>query len=97
MNLQLKKLFNKYNKKYFRNKLKISDIRFGRSLGLGETNFLKPFPSIVIVPALKQSKRILKIVLLHEMVHVFGIHDHGPRFIHRIHKLVRQGAYNDLL
>ena len=97
MNLQLKKLFDKYNKKYFKNKLKISDIRFGKSLGLGQTDYNKQFPSITIIPQLKKSNRILKIVLLHEMIHVLGIDNHGPKFIRRVHRLVRQGAYDDLL
>lgn len=98
MDKRLKKLFNFYNREYFDCKLRISDIRWGKSLGLAETTYLEPaFPIITLTHPLKKLNRILRIVLLHEMVHVSGIHDHGPKFIKRIHRLVKQGVYDNLL
>ena len=95
-------VFRKYNRLYFDNKVKVSDVRFGRirPKGAGETSFFSDCPPIITVDRqLMSHGRFVRMVLLHEMVHASAHHDvaHGPKFVKRIKRLVRQGAYDDLL
>ena len=96
-------VFMYYNRKYFGGKLKVSDLRLKKMSHLiaGETTFYEGgvHPSIVINEALTNWGRCVRIVLLHEMAHISLPKDaeHGPRFKRRIRRLVKQGAYDDLL
>lgn len=98
--ISLDSLFKLYNRKYFNNKLKISGIRFGRLKYLGETVFFdKAAPIITISNKLKAFGfgRIIHLVLLHEMIHAEGNLNHNKKFIKSIRKLVRLGAYDNIL
>jgi hypothetical protein len=96
-------VFMYYNRKYFGGKLKLSDLRLKKMshLTAGETTFYEGGvpPAIYINKALTNWGRCVRIVLLHEMAHVsLPQHvEHGPRFKRRIRRLVKQGAYDDLL
>ena len=91
-----------YNRKYFGGKIKLSNLELVRMshLTAGETTFYDDQPpSIKINKALANWGRCVRIVLLHEMAHA-SLHpdvEHGSKFIKRICKLFRQGAYDDLL
>jgi predicted metal-dependent hydrolase len=96
----LPQVFKQYNRKYFGNKLNISAIDFGKPTyhAHAETTFFDSAdPIITINTRLMNSGRLVRIVLLHEMVHVSGCMNHGRAFVRHIKKLVRLGAYDDLL
>lgn len=100
--ITLDSAFRRYNRLYFQNKVKVSAVRFGRTVpkGSGETSFFdNADPVITIDRGLKNFARLTCIVLLHEMVHAMEppILDHGPKFINRKKLLIKQGAYDDLL
>lgn len=102
MRMTLRSLFNRYNRKYFSGKLQVSDVRFGRVQGSthADTTFLESAaPIVTLGKHLKDTTRFLHMVLLHEMTHVdLGpAAGHGPKFVKRMRKLVRQGAFDDLL
>jgi hypothetical protein len=67
---------------------------------MGETTFYdgQP-PSITLNKVLTSFGSYSRLVLLHEMTHVsLPINvGHDKRFIRRIHRLVKQGAYDELL
>jgi hypothetical protein len=42
-------------------------------------------------------KKLARQVLLHEMIHVMGIKAHNDAFTAAIHRLVKAGAFNDLI
>ena len=96
-------MFMYYNRKYFEGKLRLQDLGLKRMtlLDAGYTQFHEGGvpPAIYINKALTKWRRCVRIVLLHEMVHVsLPQHvEHGPRFKRRIRQLVKQGAYDDLL
>jgi hypothetical protein len=100
----LPEVFDKYNQKYFRGKLKISGIRFGKVGGrsAAETTFFSDCaPIITINRGLITRGRFCRIAVLHEMAHV-SLPDavavnHGPEFKKVIRRLVSRGAYDDLL
>jgi hypothetical protein len=100
--MTLRNLFKRFNRKYFANRLNVSDIRFGRVAGkaYGETSFFVDCPPIItLAESLENQRRFSWMVLLHEMAHV----DLGPecghdeKFQKRMRKLVRQGAFDQLL
>lgn len=98
----LDRAFQEYNKKYFDGKLKISGIVFKKLKdgSHGATVFLPGAdPAILISVKLRNSGRLVRIVLLHEMTHCMDTHDigHGPKFQKRIKRLFRLGAYDGLL
>jgi len=98
----LASVFRKYNRLYFNNKVKVSDVRFGRirPKGAGETSFFSDCPPIITIDReLMHFGRFACMVLLHEMVHASMHHNvgHGPKFVRRIKRLVKQGAYDNLL
>ena len=100
--MTLRNLFKRFNRKYFANRLSVSDIRFGKLRGkaYGETSFLLDCdPIITLASSLKDQRRFSWMVLLHEMAHVdLGAEaGHGPKFIKRMRKLVEQGAFDSLL
>ena len=96
-------MFMYYNRKYFEGKLRLQDLGLKRMtlLDAGYTQFHEGGvpPAIYINKALTKWGRCVRIVLLHEMVHVsLPWHvEHGQRFKRRIRQLVKQGAYDDLL
>lgn len=96
-------VFMYYNRRYFGGKLKLSDLCLKKMshLTAGETTFYEGgiHPSIAINAALTNWGRCIRIILLHEMAHVsLPQHvEHGPIFKRRIRRLVKQGAYDDLL
>jgi predicted metal-dependent hydrolase len=98
-------IYNQYNRKYFSGKLPTIDdefdVRFGR-LGRdnhGETNFYVDFTEIVISTRLVNQGRFVRIILLHEMCHVAlpASAKHGPRFMREIKRIMRMGAFDDLV
>ena len=101
--LTLKSIFKKYNKVFFGGKLKISAIHFAKlskKTAHAETAWFDNCPPILeIGQHLKSSGRFVRIVLLHEMLHVSLPKDisHGLAFVNARKKLIRLGAYNDLL
>jgi hypothetical protein len=96
----LKGVFDKYNRLYFDGKLKVSAVRFARLRVCGETTFFdNADPVIEIDRTLLGRGRFVRMILLHEMAHVELGPDvgHGRKFVRRLHRLVRQGAYDGLL
>lgn len=93
-------IFNRYNRKYFGSKIKLSALKIVRANFSGETQFYdNALPSISVSNKILGWGRYVRIVLLHEMVHASlpWYAYHGPKFKRRIRKLVKQGAYDDLL
>ena len=102
----LEAVFRQYNRKYFKNRLKVSAVRFGKCIYSGETTFFDSCsPIITISRTLAGYGRFVRIILLHEMRHVamadaadvgYGV-GHGPKFIRSGRRLVSKGAYDDLI
>lgn len=97
-------VFNKYNKLYFGNKLKVSSVRFIKLKNPwhAQTAFFSDYPPLIEINSrLQYSGKLTRIVLLHEMAHVANHSDsnisHGPEFRKQIKRLMRLGAYDDLL
>ena len=71
----------------------------------GERGCFKPTQKLIILPQpLTAFEKPCRILLLHEMVHVKLMNDngdpdpdHGMRFKSEIKRLIKQGAYNNLL
>ena len=95
-------VFRQYNRKYFKNRLKISAVRFGKCKYSGETTFFDNCPPIIMINRkFADYGRFVRIILLHEMRHIAmsdaaGI-GHGPKFIRSGRRLVNKGAYDDLI
>ena len=55
--------------------------------------------TIALNPKFKEWSKVVKITILHEMVHVKlrGLGGHGPRFQKELHRLVKAGAFNQWL
>lgn len=99
--MTLRNLFRQFNRKYFGNRLSVSDVRFGKTgTAYAETTFLDDCdPIITLQHELGSKGRFCRMALLHEMAHVELGADagHGPKFVKRMRKLVRQGAYDGLI
>lgn len=96
----LPEVFRRYNKKYFGNRLKVSDVKFGKPSynAHGETSYFDGTdPLITVSRRFLNSGRLVRLILLHEMVHVDGYFSHDARFKRQIRRLIRLGAYDDLL
>jgi hypothetical protein len=102
MATDINKVFRQYRKKYFNNRIPIVSVRFGRVPhgGQAETDFWGDEPVVITISRRHvNSGRIARIVLLHEMIHLeLGVEEgHGKKFSKRKRKLMKQGAYDDLL
>ena len=92
---RLQRLFDRYNRMYFRRRLLHYRITAGRLDGqvLGQCDWSKR--AITIDLEKHTSDRELRGSVLHEMAHAAaerGIHGHGIHFFAQVEKLLRQGA-----
>jgi hypothetical protein len=98
----INKVFKYYRKKYFKNHIPVVSVRFGRVSrnGHAETDFWGDEPVLITISRKYiNSGRIARISLLHEMMHIeLGVEEgHGEKFMRRKKRLMKQGAYDDLL
>jgi hypothetical protein len=98
----LEPVYRQYNRLYFGGKLPDINVRYGKPAHKagGETDFWGGDPVLVTInKRYRGYGRITRIILLHEMVHVSLPVDalHGPRHQKGLMRLVRLGAYADLL
>jgi hypothetical protein len=96
-------VYKHYNRKYFKNKLPTVWLHYGgkpgRSAHAETTWYSDGAMEIMINREFQRCGRLIRIFLLHEMAHVSLPNNafHGPRYKARIKKLIRQGAYDNLL
>jgi hypothetical protein len=100
-NKQLRFWYRRYNKKWFQNKLPEITLRFAKpdKNWLGDTVFLGTDPEyIAISKEIKNWNRVVRMILLHEMVHVsLPVRiTHGLRFEARMRSLARRKAFSGL-
>lgn len=111
-NRSVNKLYRAYNKYYFEGKLENIPVRFGknrkaRAIAEFNTEFTADYidgshmyrteKEIILNPMLKKFNRLTCIALLHEINHVAYGPDHGKIFKKGIDRLIKIGAYRDLL
>lgn len=94
----LKRLYNLYNRKWFNGELPHDVSIIWAPL---DTAHGKCYPKdrvIIMDPPLQSNGRFLRIILLHEMVHMrVPRATHGKRFQSEIDRLFAAGAYRGLL
>lgn len=111
-NRSLNNLYRAFNKHYFEGKLENIPVRFGKTRKLravAEFNteltadyidgnhMYRAEKEIVLNPILKKFGRLTCIAVLHEINHVAYGPDHGKTFKKGIDRLIKIGAYRDLL
>lgn len=99
---RIRRWYGHYNRKYFGGRLPadipiLYDSRKGSVAQLEEGSEGKP--TIVFSPPYATEGGIVRITLLHEMVHVelWPERNHGKRYQRRIDELYKAGAYRGLL
>jgi hypothetical protein len=96
----LRRWFLKYNSAYFAGELPESTVLFFEACN-GHLGVCEPLDDddwmIRIDPALRFSDRLWKVTLLHELVHLSGIHGHGRKFLAEMDRLYSLGAFRKLL
>lgn len=98
--LQLRRYYNHYNRKYFNSELPTDTILLWSPCddANGITDWIDDAARIRIDPSIQAAYKLVRITLLHEMVHVYKPRlGHGKKFKAEIRRLVALGAYDDLL
>lgn len=96
----LRRIYNRFNRLYFSNELPDLEIVWEPSDdSMATTHTYEGEPHrLTFDPALRGYRKIIKIVMLHEMIHVqYPKIGHGARFKAEIQRLWKLGAYEKLL
>lgn len=96
----LRRMYNRLNRLYFGGKLPAIEVVFeptGDSMALTHT-YDSAAHRLTFDPALRGYNKVIKINMLHEMIHVmYPTIGHGKRFKAEIARLWKLGAYEKLL
>lgn len=97
----LKRIFNRYNRLYFAGKLPDLDVMWEPSddaMAMSHRGANYEVHRLTFDPALKGYRKIIKQLMLHEMIHVkYPRIGHGPRFKAELQRLWDLHAYDKLL
>lgn len=96
----LRRIYNRLNRLYFKGALPALEIVWepcGDAMGLTHT-YDGDAHRLTFDPALRGYNRIIKLIMLHEMIHVqYPRIGHGARFKAELQRLWKLGAYEGLL
>jgi SprT-like family len=99
---ELAEWFATYNRRYFSNRLPATTVRWA-FLGLkyGETEQLENGQFLIRIDIARNREGIMTLItMLHEMCHVATAgkgFDHGPAWQAEMHRLMLEGAFDELL
>ena len=92
---ELKKRFDFYNNKFFNNKLKVDVLEFSGRLTAAAGKAYRRNGELMIrlsTPYFKKYPEDLDNVLVHEMIHISGIFNHGPQFHAEVERINADGT-----
>lgn len=96
--ISLKRAFNLYNRKYFNNELPVDTSVIWCPLHKENGTCTPSLKEIRICTTLMSSPKLMRIILLHEMIHLKSPRlTHGKGFKAEKDRLYTLGAYDDLL
>lgn len=96
----LKRIYNRFNRLYFNSELPPIQVVWepcGEASGVTHI-YNAEARKLTIDPALKGFRRLVKIIMLHEMIHVkFPRSNHGKTFKNELQRLWDAGAFETLI